>query len=169
MKETLRDLIQQSNDLMLQLAEGGGELTTEMETQLLKIETTLPAKIDGYSYIIERLESETEFWKKKSQFYSAIAKSCDGLRDRLRGNIKFAMTEQNVKEIVGYDIKFKLTKAKSSLVIDEKKLDKKYFDQVVSQVVNKDRVEADLKLGVVIPGAEFVENTALRTYPNKGE
>lgn len=169
MKETLRTLVQQSNDLMMQLAESGGELTPELESQLANVELALPEKVDSYAHLIDRLDVEIETWKQKADFYSAIAKSCKNVKERLKENIKFAMQEMTVSEIKGNDVRFKLSSSKPSLQIDESLIDPLYTSQVTTTVIDKKRIEEDLKAGVPVAGARLIENVSLRTYANRRE
>ncbi len=169
MKETLRTLVQQSNDLMSQLAEAGGELTPELESQLAHVELSLPEKIDSYSHLMDKLDLEIEMWKQKADFYYSIAKSCKNVKERLKENIKFAMQEMTVSEIKGNDVRFKLSNSKPTLLIDEELIDPLYTSQVTTTVIDKKRIEEDLKNGVPVAGARLVENVSLRTYANRRE
>lgn len=168
MSESLRALVAQATNLSTALIESGGELPPEMEAALTEIDVKLPIKIDGYAVIMERLEMESEYWKQKAELYVDISRGCLKARERLKESLKFAMGQLGADELKGIDVRFKLSNAKPKLVINEALLETGYLIAQTVSVPDKKRIEQDLKDGIAIEGAMFMESKSLRSYANKG-
>ncbi len=166
-KETLRGLVALSNDLLNQLVELSGELSPELEAQLATLEISLPAKVDSYAYLMDRLEAEAGFWKARAESNALVMKACLAAQKRLKENLKFAMQEQKSDEIKGNDIRFKLQNSKPSLIIDEATIDPAYTFQHVETRIDKKKIEEDLKIGVPVKGAALEPSFSLRVYANR--
>jgi len=166
--QSLIRLVQSSNSLVQALLETGGELTPEIEAALAHIDTKLPEKVDSYQSIMDRLEIESEYWALKADQFKKMATACKNARERLKDNIKYAMNELGQTELVGNDFKFKLSNSKPKLVVDDVSLDRAYFMQVTETVVDKKRIEEDLRLGIPVKGAKLEEVKSLRSSLNKG-
>ncbi len=164
MSESLRALVAQANEINQQVMEGDGVLTPELEAMLSEIELKLPQKIDAYAVIMERSEIEEAYWKEKARQCSEMAKRYSGVRSRLKDNIKFAMEQLGMSEAVGNEVRFKLTRSKPQLVINEDFLDSKYLVETIVKSVDKKAIEADLKEGKEVEGATLMEVFALRSY-----
>lgn len=164
---SLPALVKESQALFQALAESGGELTPEMESALSNIEVNLPAKIDGYKVMIDRAELEEAYWKKKADEFYAVATGMKNVQARLKESLKFAAIQLNQTELVGNDVKFKLSNSKPKLIIDSDKIDKAYTMQVTTTEIDKKRIEEDLKLGVPVTGAHLEETKSIRAYVNK--
>ncbi|CAB4152619.1 Siphovirus Gp157 [uncultured Caudovirales phage] len=165
---SLRELVQSSQSIVEALIESNGELSPEMELQLQNLEVALPAKIDSYSFILEKLEAEEEFWKAKAKQLTAVAKGCSNVRDRIKESLKQAAVQLGKDELVGNDVRFKISNSKPKLVIDESQVDEAYKIIVTTKEIDKKRIEEDLKLNVPVQGASLVETKSIRSYINKG-
>jgi len=166
-KQSLRELVSFAAELMNELVESGGVLTPELEAKLNVIELSLPEKVDAYAFVMQKLEFEAEYWKKQAETYNKIKTACQNARDRIKDNLKLAMKENGINELKGIDHKFKLTNGTFSLVIDESEIDDIYKKRVEEIVVDKKRIEEDLKAGVPVKGARLDPVYTLRPYVNK--
>lgn len=165
-KITLRDLVKSSQSIVEALIESGGELSPEMEAQLQNLEINLPAKIDAYASVMERMEMEEEYWKQKAEVLRSVAKGCSNVRERLKESLKYAAQSINATELIGNDVRFKISNSKPKLVLDGP-IDPAYVIQVTTTEVDKKRIEEDLKIGVPVEGARLVETKSIRAYVNK--
>lgn len=168
MSESLRELVSVASEIENHLIESAGLLTPELENALAVIEIKLPQKIDGYNAVLERMEMAEAYWKMKASEFQAVAKGCASAREFVKNRLKEVMKENNLTELVGNDVKFKLSNSKPKMIIDDETLDKAYFMQVTEVVPDKKRIEEDLKMSVPIAGAKLEETKSLRAYPNKG-
>ena len=166
MSDSLRALVAQSNEITSAIVAGNGVLSPEMEAAMTVVDQKLPAKIDGYAIIMERLEHEEIYWKGKAEFYAATAKTLDNKRKAMKENLKFAMNELGVDELKGVDVRFKLSNSKPQLVIKEEYLDAKYLKSETVTKPDRAAIEADLKAGIEVEGAMLLETKAIRHYAN---
>lgn len=167
MSDSLLKQINDQNDLMAKLIESDGELTEDMEKALATLETSVPAKLDSYYLIMERLEAEAEYFKSRAEEFSMAAKQMTAARDRLKKNIKFAMENSGVAELAGNDYRFTLSKSKPRLIIQDELVPDDYKVEVVTIEIEKDRIADHLREGLVIPGCRFEPVMSFRSSVNK--
>lgn len=168
MSKSLYDLTSESLDLTQKIIENGGELTPELEKQLVINETNLACKVDNYVTFVERLEMEESYWRKKAAECDTIARGYSKANARLRDNIKNVLLASGKDEIKGNDYRYKLTASQPSLVIDDEKTIPKEFT-VVKTEINKTLLKEVMKAGADVPGAHLEPSVSLRAYRNKGE
>lgn len=162
--KSLSLLVSQASLLEQKLIESAGEITEEIQDMLSVRDEQLPEKVDGYSIVLDRFAALEAYYKERAQFFSEIAKRCEAVQDHLKTNIKNAMTELNVTELSGHDIKFTKTRVKPRLIIeDESKIPKEYKQDVITTKVDKDRLREDLAVGP-IDGAHLEESFSLKIY-----
>ena len=169
MNKNLSMIVSETNALTEILIKNGGELTEELETMLGCIELELAVKIDGYNAIMDRVEMEAQYWKEKSEQFIKISRACKKVKSRLNENIKKAMLEMDITEALGIDWRFKLSKTKPKLIIDDEDIPAKYCKEVVSFVADKEMIRQDLVEGATVTGARLEQGFSLRTYCNKKE
>jgi hypothetical protein len=120
---------------------------------------------------MERMESISEFYKKRADDYLRLSKAASRLVDYCKDNLKYAMQELDTNELVGNDFYFKLSKTNPKCVIDdEAKIDMVYKREIKEIVVDKKAILEDLKQGLPVVGAKLEESFSLRAYiksPNK--
>lgn len=164
---TLRELTEFAGQIMASLAESGGELTPEIESLLGNLDLKVGKKIDGYKFLMSKMEAEEKFWRSEADTRTKIARSCAAFNDRLYDAIKDAMVKLGVKEVQGETFRAVLSPTKGRLVVDEAKLPEQYKTQVVSLVVDKEKVRKDLEAFVEVPGATLEGGTGLKFYNAK--
>lgn len=164
MSETLFALVATANGIENMLLETAGEITPEIEAALAVVDVNLPAKVDSYAFVIDRLEAQEAFWKLKANELYKIASSCKTARERIKDSIKDAISALGADEIRGNEVRFKMANSRPRLVIDEDALPKEYMMQIIHLEADKKRIEEDLKLGIPVEGATYQETKSLRTY-----
>lgn len=148
--------------------ENGGELTPELETLMDVNAIELANKADKYYYLIKSLGAEATYWKEQMDQVNKVIKSISNLEKNLKERIKYAMKESETPEIEGNDIKWKISKIKPKLVIDdatklppELKVSTHYVEP------NKEKIREALEAGEVVEGCRLEDNHSLRTSLNK--
>ncbi len=164
---TLTEILASSNRLESLLIENGGELTPEIEKEFFQLELSKAQKVDGYSFMIQRLNMNCDYWAAKAAVYSNIAKSCRNAQARLKDRIKYTMIETKTDEVCGKESKFKICNAAKRLVIDSNLVPRKYKMEVTTIVDDKVRIKADLLVGKKIKGAELQGGKQLRMTSKK--
>lgn len=169
MSKSLVQITSEVNQLAVMLLESQGLITPEIENALAVKEIALPEKVDNYSYILDRIESEIEFYKKRAEMFDQAASTLNNAKKRLKDRLEYAMNEMGVTELVGNEIKFKRMNSKSKLVIDdEEMIDVKYKSEKTVTVIDKDALYEDLKRDSKVVGAHLEPVSYIRAYVNKG-
>jgi hypothetical protein len=156
----------ETNNIEQMLIESGGELTEAIEQALAVRDLELVEKVDGYQHIIERFFSLEAHYKERAEFFARISKQCAGVQDRLKNNLKYAMQEMGTTELIGVDVKFKLTPTSGSLVIDDADMVPVEFkSEVVETVIDKKKLK-DAAASGNVPGAHVEPGFSLRMFAN---
>lgn len=82
-RNSLHDLVTLSQEIQRKLFECGGELTPEVEEEIIKLEKKLPSKVDGYKFIGDELRNAAVAWKKRSQEMGNVGKQFEAYADKL--------------------------------------------------------------------------------------
>ena len=167
MEKNLMTIVADTNKLTEQLIEAHGELSPELEAQLDTVNLELGLKIDGYKHVIDRVDIEQTYWKEKSQLYSKIAKGCANIKNRLKDSIKLGMLGLKKDEVIGIETRFKLSKIKPKLHIDEENLSPEYCKQRIIIEPDLERIREALEKGEKVAGAYLEDNYSLRNYVNR--
>ena len=140
-----------------EIENNGGEMTTELETQLEITEAERMTKGEGYVYVIKQLRSQAELLKAEAKRLQEIAKhyeaSAEKLADRLlqsviaHGQIKTALMTISSR------------KSKSVSITDESLLQAEFLR--IKTEPNKTAIKEALEAGQEVQGALIVENYSL--------
>ena len=162
--KSLPALVLQMSEIVSQIAENGGELSEVLEQAFDFTGAELKAKADSYAFFMERLDSESDYWKAKAEQYAKVSKSCKTLKERLNTNIKLAMQIIGTDELMGEDMRFKLSRSAPKLVLDESLLPDAYKMIVSETVPDKERIKAALVDKLEVSGAKLEDVYSLRKY-----
>lgn len=166
--KTLASLVEHSSQLFSKIIASEGELSPELEAELQSVlSTDLPAKVDACQYFLSRLESEIEYFSAQAKQLQDATRSLKNAESRFKDYIKQVMLQNGLTDIEGNTYRFKLSNSKPSLVVNQELVEPAYKVQIVETVVDKKKIEDDLKLGVPVIGAELVPSYSLRSYANK--
>lgn len=167
-KKSLVTLANEAAEIERILIESDGELTKEVEAKLTVSGLELPAKVEGYSHILQRIEVMSEHYKRQAQFFQKLAKTCDNFETALKENIKASMSILGVSEIEGQSIVYKLTDSTPKLIIDDAEaIPTEYKRQVVETVIDNKLLKDHLVTGLPVRGAHIEKTVALRKYGKK--
>lgn len=165
--DSLMKLVQLSAAIKQELVATYGEITFDIEEKLMVLERKLPSKADGYKFVIDDLESEAELWKKRAAQFAKVGQGFGAYADRMKKAILEACKTLNTDEILGNEYRWKLQKAKPTVIIDdESKIPDGHKETVTITKIKKDGILEDLKQGLPVPGAHLEESAFVRCYPN---
>jgi hypothetical protein len=164
---SLTDIVVESQRVINLIIESGGEITPEVEQVYNELQAQFIHKVDSCYYVIKKLDSDAEFFKKQSEFYQRIAKGIETSKVRIKDMIKSGMIALEKTEVSGDLSRFCLQKIADKLIIDETKLPGEYKTIVQTIVPDREKILSDLKAGKEIEGAKLIENFALRDYASK--
>lgn len=170
MSKSLVELSKEYAFLHHELMASGGELTPIIEDHIQSFYNQLALKVDSISYVLDRLTSESEYWKEKATSYRKIAQGCIATRERISGMIKHSMQNMECTEIEGINERLRLTGGRFILVIDDEKLIPDAFKkQTVVTEIDENTLRDALKAGIKIEGAHLEEIKSLRILVNRNK
>lgn len=168
MSDSLKDLVAKSSFITTRLIETCGELTPEIEKEISELEVKIPAKIDSYCGLIDRLEAEAEFFEAKSKELQRVSKGLLNLKEKLRERVKFTMLENGLDILEGDNEKFTLSPSKAKLIVDSVNSLPREFQKVeVVVTAENEKIREALQNKVEIPGCRLEPTYALRKSINK--
>jgi hypothetical protein len=162
----LKTLIAKSSAIETAVFEG--QDLAPFEQDLFQVDLTNADAVEAYNFMVQHLEQREEFYRRQAEEFEAIAKSISGLVSRYNIFVKKVMAESGQDELTGKSFRFKLTKVKPKLFVDDESKLSEYLQQETKMVLNKERIKQDLELGVPVEGAHLEQSYSLRKYPIKG-
>jgi hypothetical protein len=167
MKQSLVSLTINTLDLEKRLFESGGEITPEIEQELEITENNLSEKVDNYKLLIDHLDHRVNYFKDVKAQVNSAQNILKNTVERLKSNLKFACEKLKTDELCGDLYRFKLSKPKSKVVIEDKaEIPLSFMNEVVSFEPNLERIQEALERGEVITGCRLEESQSLRSYMN---
>ena len=147
---------------MASISAGDEDVPAEVMAALEAAEVALCHKADNYSFVIDRLESEVGVWKNREAQCISARKSFQRAQERLKERMKYVLMGQPEKSLQGDLARFFLAKAAPRLELNEAEIADSFKTVKISTVPDREKIEAALKTGTVVPGAVLVENFSLR-------
>ena len=141
------------------LEENGGEITEELENELIINEDNFNDKIQDYIYTILKYKAEEESISSEIDRLTKLKKTAQKTQENLKSRVESAMIVFG-RERLKYD-KFSLSLRKSSKVkiLDDTLINDKYF--IIKKELAKSIIKEDLKKGIKVDGAIIEENLNL--------
>jgi hypothetical protein len=167
--KTLIEIMAEAQTLATDIMEAGGELSPELEKQLLVNETAMAEKIDGYVLIMEALADRASYLKAKANELSNVAKGLESARESLKDRVKWTMLENELTTFAGTHYRFKLSPVNPKYTFDLEALPAKYkkIEVVKTEKADREAIVNAMKAGEAIPGVRVEEVYSLRTYNNR--
>lgn len=154
----LYDLTQDALYLQELLEAGDIDETTYNDTlEGLSITT----KLENICKIIKNLEADAVKFKTEKDRLAQRQKTAENSIIWLKKSLLNYLTAMNVNNAGAGIFKFGKTHSKAVNIIDEKIIPEKYLIAQPPKV-DKTSIKDDIRNGVLIPGAEIVENTSIR-------
>ncbi|MCU0082591.1 siphovirus Gp157 family protein [Streptococcus danieliae] len=143
------------------------QMDIDEDTKLDTIESMgliedLEDKAEGYAKVIRNLEADKASYKVEKERFAAKEKAVDNKIKLLKTNLQTAMELTGLTKIDGELFNLSLQKTKDSVIIEEDKLPKKYWNKKVTEIPDKKGLYDLLKEGKKIKGASLQENRSLR-------
>jgi len=160
----LSDLVILSAEIEALLVDSQGEITEAIENKLALRDELLPAKVESYAHIMEKMKALQQLYAKKANEFFKVAESCENIVDKLVERVDKAMTEMGVDQFDGIDSTFKRVKNPASLVITDESLIPESLLSIIPARTepNKQAIKEALKGGEIIPGVELRQTTRIK-------
>lgn len=170
-KLSLYELTERQQAIEDALIDNGGELTPELEALMEDTAEKMDDKIDGYRFIIRRLEAKAAAFKAEKERHATAQRVCENSVKRIKEHLTNTMIALGVKKYETQTTTVLLRSSKSVNYIDtilDEYAEKvqKFQDSLPSWIkceisVSKTELKAALEKGEV-PGAMFEENNSVQ-------
>lgn len=161
---TLKELIEEANQIEQLLADSEGLITPEIEKSLAIVNENIPVKVDSYAYLLSRFSSQEEFYKAEAEKYQRMANGFKKSQAYVKERLKSYLEKMPEKRLDGLTRSFCLRKSNPELIIDPTELDSNYMMIIPERIEpDKSRIKEDLKSDKEIKGAKLEPSWALIT------
>jgi hypothetical protein len=160
---TLLSLNAEYQNVLFEITEAGGELTTETEARLDATVLALCQKADAYGIVSDRLKHEAAFWKAQKDKCAHAQKVFENALERLKERMKFVLKALPGEALEGQLYRFSLKKGQPKIEINMELLPKElqFTETTIVTKPSMDKIEALLKEGKTVPGVTVTETKAL--------
>lgn len=148
-------------ELNRELIESGGELTPEMEKQLVLNKSQLATKAQGYAYVIKQNEANTKIVDEEIKRLQEIKKRLGKANNHLGLALLNAIDLFELDKIELPTITVGTQRSSSLQITDESKIPLKFIKIKQETMIDKVAIKEAIKNGETIRGAEIIENKHL--------
>jgi hypothetical protein len=140
------------------IMENGGEITPDVENQLMIKQDELRTKSISYANVIRAMEYETKTIDAEIKRLQDLKRVRTNTVDRLKTALSTSMQVCGLELIEDATTKINFRKSTSLEIIDETKVPNEFKTQVITTKVDKNAIKAKIKQGDTIDGVELIEN-----------
>jgi hypothetical protein len=144
------------------LIENGGELTPELEEQLVISQEQLQDKAIGYGFVIIEKDSEIEAIDAQIKRLQAMKKSRQSAIDRLKETLKGAMEFFGVTEIKAATLKINFRASESTEISNEALIPERFITVKEVRTIDRAAIKKAIKDGEDVQGAHISYNNNLQ-------
>jgi len=146
-----------------QLIENDGELTDELNEQLIITQEQLQNKAVNYSFVIRQIDSDIEQIENEIKRLNAMKKVQQNVIDRLKSTLTTAMNIFEVEEIKTPLVKLNFRKSESVEIINEEQLESQFLtEKPATFTPDKVAIKEAIKRGETVTGAVLKQNKSLQ-------
>lgn len=156
----LFNIQQQYLSLANQLSEG--EVTPELEQELIINEAQLQEKAVNYGYVIKQLGHEVNAVNEEIKRLTDIKKRNEKAIERMETAISNAMQLYGIEKVDSSFLKLSFRKSESVEIVNEDQLAPEYLTTKTTTTPNKTAIKDAIKQGVEVEGAVIVTNFNLQ-------
>ena len=165
----LVEILLQKSELEKILEDSTGELTPELEAQIMSIDVLEKDKSDALAAVFDRITVNKELLENRIDALSKAVQTLKNVEDRLKGHIKNSLITSGQKKIEGVENYFQISKLKDKIIVENEEIVPTYYKKVKTIIsVDKDTVRESLNAGQAVEGVRTEENYMLRKYIKKG-
>lgn len=155
----LYEITVEQQQLNALLEENGGELTPEIEEALKINLDNFNAKAEGYVKAIKNYKAEEDAIAEEIKRLQEKKRVNANAQARLKEALKTAMDTFDTPKVQAGLFKVSLTKSEAVNIINEDAIPQEY--KKVKYEVSKTDIKNAIKSGLVVEGAEIVENKSI--------
>lgn len=147
-------------DIYGYISEQEGELTPEVENKLQLLFEKAATKVDSAQFILTKYEADAEYYKLEAKKYTAMARKCENVVEKVKERLIQMMEAANVTELQGNNIKVKMKDTDGEIIVDNPRLLPASCTTLRIEP-NKTAIRVMLQKGDV-PGAHLKINKSIR-------
>lgn len=159
-KQSLFDITLEQKKLINRIEELEGEITQEIEEQLIITESQLKQKSIAYLEVIRKKEAFNDLIDNEVKRLQAMKKANNNLVDRLKDNLLTAV--QTFGSFTIGTQKFSTRKSSQVIVEDVNSLPKEFKTIKVTEAADKTAIKKAIQAGEKIEGCFIQENLNLK-------
>ena len=162
----LYEITQDQLSIISFLEENGGELTPEVQEALTITQDAFEKKAEAYSYLILKMEAESDMIAAKIKRLQGLKKSKNNSSERLRDALSVAMMafgredNKGIKRFETPTLKLSTRKSESVQIIDEKAIPDSYM--VVKKEISKTLIKEAINQGIQVDGAQIITKQSVQ-------
>ena len=153
MKVSLYNIQNEYLQIVESLIENGGELTTELESEIQINKEQLQTKGVCYGFIIKQLDANNDMIDKEIERLNKIKKTNSNSIERLKTNLSTAMQIFEVEQLETPLIKINFRKSESIEIEDLSLLNDAYKNTKTTVTADKVKIKDAIKKGETVIGA----------------
>lgn len=139
-----------------------GELSEEMENQLVISQQELQNKATNYCYVVKSFEDDISIIDKEIKRLQELKKSKSNSVDRLKDTVKYAMEIYGIEKIETPTLKINFRKSESIEIINEDQISDEFKSSKVVESIDKAAIKKAIKEGKIVEGAILQVNNNLQ-------
>jgi hypothetical protein len=146
----------------LSLALESGELTEELENELVINQTELQEKAINYGYAMRSLESDVSIIDEEMKRLSALKKAKKGAIDRMKESVLNAMLIYGIEKVTSPTLNLSVRNNPESVDIPMPALlDAKFLVEKITVTPDKVAIKKAIQNGEIVDGATLVRTQSL--------
>ena len=162
MSKSIYNIEQELNNIFIQIENADGEITDDLQNQLIISQTELQNKGIQYGYKCMSLDAEIKQIDDEIERLSMIKSRNVKLKERLKETLKNAMINYGIDEIKTPTLKINFRKSESVEIENEELINKEFIREKISYTISKTDIKKALKDGKSVLGAKLVVNDNLQ-------
>jgi len=151
MKQSLYVIEKELADILLEIEDAGGVVSSDMESKLAITQETLNSKCVAYGFVVMEKEGHVSLIDAEISRLEKLKKKNELLISNLKNRVADAMKEYGIEKIETPTLKLSFRKSESVEITDMAQLKGKYY--TYKPTFDKTAIKNDIKAGIVVDGA----------------
>jgi hypothetical protein len=157
---SLFNITARAQQLALALEEG--ELTPDLENELVINQNDLQIKAENYAYAIKSLEGDVSIIDEEIKRLRALKEAKTNAIERMKEAVENAFKIYGITEVKSPTLKLSLRRSESVEVINQDQLPECFVKAKTTYTPDKLAIKDAIKSGLTVEGAVIVENLNLQ-------
>lgn len=146
--------------ILLEIEDAGGVVSSEMESKLAITQETLNTKCAAYGYVVMEKEGNVSLIDAEIKRLQILKAKQQSVIENLKTRVSDAMLKYGIDKIETPMLKLSFRKSESVDILDESLLNAKYFSY--RPTIDKTAIKNDIKSGLLVEGATIVSKDNLQ-------